>query len=219
VVRRLDKRYGHVQALTGVSLSVAAGTVVGLVGPNGAGKSTLLGIVAGVVAPDAGEVLVCGARAGTLSAARAVAYVPDEPTGLDELTVRELLSLLAVLHGSRPGVARRRQELVDRFTLGVLRDRRLAELSRGQRRRVSLVAAFQLGMPLVLVDEATAALDVDAADALRVTLREAADRGAGALVAAHDPAFVRDTADAVVEVPGAPARPLRERRAGEPVPV
>ena len=202
VVRGVVKSYGPVLALADVSLAVPSGTIVGLVGPNGAGKSTLLGIAAGIVAADAGEVRVCGARVGTLVAARAVAYVPDEPTGLDELTVRELVSLLAVLHRRDGDVAERRAELVDRFALGPLADRRLSELSRGQRRRVSLVAALQLDAPLVLVDEATAALDVDAAAALRVTLLEAADRGAGVLVAAHDAAFVRDTADTVVELPG-----------------
>ena len=85
---------------------MSARTVVGLVGPNGSGKSTLLNVAAGLVAPDDGEATVAGARAGTLGGARAVAFVPDEPAGLDELTVRELLSLLAVLHRAAAGVDR-----------------------------------------------------------------------------------------------------------------
>jgi ABC-type multidrug transport system ATPase subunit len=193
-------------------VSVPAGSIVGLVGPNGSGKSTLLGIAAGVVAPDAGDAFVCGAVAGTVSAARSGGFVPDEPGGLDELTVGELLSLLAVLHGAAPGVGRRRGELVARFALAPLLDRRLEELSRGQRRRSSLAAVLQLETPVVLVDEATAALDDAAVEALQVTLVEAAGRGAAVLVAAHDAGFLARTADSIVELRHGVVCPVGTRR-------
>ena len=144
------------------------GAVVGLVGPNGSGKSTLLNIAAGLVAPDEGEAHAAGAPCRDASrGSRAVAFVPDEPAGLDELTVRELLSLLAVLHRVDAGVVdRRRGALVEAFALPPLLDRQLGELSRGQRRRAALVAALQLDVPLLIVDEATATLDAAAVDAL-----------------------------------------------------
>jgi ABC-type multidrug transport system ATPase subunit len=135
-----------------------------------------------------------------MPAARSAAYAPDDPAGLDELTVSELLALLGVLHGSPADVGPRRAELVERFALAPLADRRLAELSRGQRRRASLVAALQLSAPLILVDEATATLDTAAVAALRVTLLEAAAHGAGVLLAAHDHAFVAGIADVVLEL-------------------
>jgi ABC-2 type transport system ATP-binding protein len=214
----LEKRYGSVRALAGVDLRVPRGAVVGLVGPNGSGKSTLLDVAAGLVRPDAGEALVAGARAGSVPAARAVAYVPDDPAGLDELTVRELLSLLSVLHGARD-TARRPTELVERFALEALLDRRLGELSRGQRRRAALVAALQLDAALVLVDEATAALDDSSVRALIVTLAAAAARGAGILVATHDRAFVCAVADEIVELAhGTVVSPVLES-CGEPAAV
>jgi ABC-type multidrug transport system ATPase subunit len=215
-VQGVGKRFGAVRALAGVEIQVPAGMVVGLVGANGSGKTTLLHVAAGVLAPDAGRVLVCGAPAGTHDAARSTAFVPDEPAGLDELTVAELVALVAALHGRVQGDGGRREELLGRFGLDGLRDRRLAELSRGQRRRVSTVAALQLTAPLVLVDEATAALDARSVAALALSLREAADAGAGVLVAAHDTGFLHGVADLVVELSlGSVRRPAR-RRTREP---
>ncbi len=207
------------RALVDVDLCVPAGAVVGLVGPNGSGKSTLLGIAAGLLRPGAGEALVDGHAAGTLPAARAAAFVPDEPEGLDELTVRELLSLLAVLHDAGPRAARRRAELVEGFALVPLLDRRVGELSRGQRRRAAIVAALQLDTALVLVDEATAALDASSVDALRETLVGLAGRGAGVLLAGHDRVFIDAVADEVRELDHGAIVPSPRARCLEPVTV
>jgi ABC-2 type transport system ATP-binding protein len=186
-------------ALTRVDLRVPAGAVVGLVGPNGSGKSTLLNIAAGLVAPDEGTACAAGAPAGTVAGSRAVAFVPDEPTGLDELTVSELLSLLAVLHRVDAGVVdARRGALVEAFALEPLLDRQLGGLSRGQRRRAALVAALQLDVPLLIVDEATATLDAAAVDALGDAIAVWAGRGAGVVVASHDRTFVDAVSDEIV---------------------
>ena len=206
-------------ALAGVDLYVPAGAVVGLVGPNGSGKSTLLSIAAGLLRPDAGEALVGGHAAGTLQAARAAAFVPDEPAGLDELTVRELLSLLAVLHGAGSLAVRRRAELAEGFALVPLLDRRVGELSRGQRRRAAIVAALQLDAVLVLVDEATAALDSSSIGALREALAGVAARGAGVLLAGHDRLFIDAVADEVCELDHGAIVPSARARCREPVAV
>ncbi len=195
---RVTKRFGAVCALARVDLRVHSGAVVGLVGPNGSGKSTLLNIAAGLVAPDDGEAHAAGSRAGTLAAARAVAFVPDEPSGLDELTVRELLSLLAVLHRVGSTADQRRGALAEAFALPPLLDRQLGELSRGQRRRSALVAALQLEVPLLIVDEATATLDGAAVDALADAIAGWVRRGGGVVVASHDRTFVDAVSDEIV---------------------
>ena len=87
-------------ALDGVDLDVRAGAVVGLVGPNGSGKTTLLHAVAGLLSVDAGTILVAGSPAGSRAARAASALVPDEPTGFDELSVIELVSLVHALWGA-----------------------------------------------------------------------------------------------------------------------
>lgn len=176
-----------------------AGAVVGLVGPNGSGKSTLLGITAGLVRADAGEALVAGRRVGAIEAARLLALVPDDPSGLDELTVREHAALLHALHGAE-GAAARRSELVAAFELSPLLDRSLGALSRGQRRRAALAAAFALDVPLLLVDEATTALDQVAVGALCDAIADATARGAGILLATHDREFVSAVCDTVLEL-------------------
>ena len=220
---RVTKWFGVVCALTRVDLRVPAGAVVGLVGPNGSGKSTLLNIAAGLVAPDEGTAHAAGAPAGTVAGSRAVAFVPDEPAGLDELTVSELLSLLAVLHRVDAGVVdSRRGALVEAFALPPLLDRQLGELSRGQRRRAALVAALQLDVPLLIVDEATATLDTAAVDALGDAIAGWAHRGAGVVVASHDRTFVDAVSDEIVvlsagEVVGRSAPAPRVERCREPV--
>jgi ABC-2 type transport system ATP-binding protein len=197
-VTRVTKHFGAVRALARVDLRVPAGAVVGLVGPNGSGKSTLLNVAAGLVAADEGEALVLGADAGSLAAARSVAFVPDEPAGLDELTVRELLSLLAVLYRAGTPADGRRNALADAFALPPLLNRQLGELSRGQRRRAALVAALQLDVPLLLVDEATSTLDTAAVDALGDAIAALTRRGTGVVVASHDRTFVDAVADEIV---------------------
>ena len=216
-MRRLSKSFGDVRALTGVDLCVSRGEVVGVVGPNGSGKSTLLGVAAGLVRADGGSAFVAGAPVGTRAAARGTALVPDEPSGLDELTVWELLVLLAVLHGASDQVERRRTVLTEAFELAPLFQRRLGELSRGQRRRAALVAALQLDAQLVLVDEATATLDADSVGALQDALVSVAARGAGVLLATHDRRFLEAIADDVVTLDRGALVPDPIGRCREPV--
>jgi ABC-2 type transport system ATP-binding protein len=198
VVRGLAKRFGAVAALAGVDFSVAPGSIVGLVGPNGSGKTTALHVVAGLLSHDAGAVVVAGTRVGSLEARRAVAFVPDEPTGLDELTVAEHVALVAALHRAGPGAERRAAALRDAFSLGARWHVRLGTLSRGLRRQASIVAALALDTPLVLVDEATATLDPEAVIVLREAIAARALRGAGVLLATQDLGFADAVCDEVV---------------------
>jgi ABC-type multidrug transport system ATPase subunit len=194
----VTRRFGRITALSGVSLVVPRGAVVALVGPNGSGKSTLIGLAAGLLAADAGSVHVAGAPAGTVAAARSAALVPDDPGGLDELTVAEYLDLVGALHGL--GGRTRRDEVSAKLALEPLLAARLGSLSRGQRRRASLAAALGLDAPLVLVDEATEALDADTVVALAHELARAAARGGGVLLASHDMTFVSAVCDTVVRL-------------------
>jgi ABC-2 type transport system ATP-binding protein len=197
VVRRLRVVYGPAAAVDDLDLTVEAGTVVGLVGPNGCGKTTTLRAVLGLVEPDAGTIDVQGVRGGTLRARSLVASVPDEPSGLDELSVAELFQLTATLWRAESDFARRSELLLGVFGLRERARSQLVSLSHGQRRLVSVVAAVALDRPLLLVDEATAALDPEAVIALREVVRVAAERGAGVLVATQDLHFAELVCDSV----------------------
>ena len=196
-VRGLRVSFGGVAAVDGLDLSVAAGTIAGLVGPNGCGKTTTLRAVVGLVQTEAGSVLVDGVRGGTIAGRSRVGYVPDEPTGLDELTVREYTDLVGALWRADPDYGRRRDVLLDGFELSARQRAPLRALSHGQRRLVSIVAAAALDRPLLLVDEATAALDPEAVLALREVLRAVGARGAGVLLATQDLHFAEIVCDRV----------------------
>jgi ABC-2 type transport system ATP-binding protein len=179
--------YGRVPALAGVDLTVAPGVVSGLVGPNGSGKTTALHVAAGLITPRAGTAIVCGFPAGSQDARRRVALVPDEPAGFDELTPEEYLGLVRSLWGCRGiGESRRAATLIESFGLARHLPKRLAELSRGLRRRVAIVGALQLALPMTLIDEAAAALDPEAVVALRAAVAALAERGGSVLLATQD---------------------------------
>lgn len=197
VVRGLRVVYGSTPAVDELDLTVEAGTIVGLVGPNGSGKTTTLRAVLGLVELAAGTIDVQGVRGGTLRARGLVACVPDEPTGLDELSVAELLQLTASLWRAGSDFGRRAELLLGVFGLRDRMRSQLVSLSHGQRRLVSVVAAVALDRPLLLVDEATAALDPEAVIVLREVLRVAGERGTGILVATQDLHFAELVCDRV----------------------
>lgn len=219
-LRGVGKRYGAVVALAGVDLEVSPGEVVALVGANGSGKTTLLRVVAGLARPTEGTAAVHGAPVGTREARRGLAYVPDEPSGLDELTVTELVALLRRL--SNAGEESGERALVA-LGLAGRRDVRVGTLSRGLRRRAALTAGLAAEPSVLLLDEATTTLDDGAVERLVRLLRAHADAGRSALVATHDLAFVESACDRVHVLrggrlvgsgPGAVARPLARLAGG-----
>lgn len=230
-VRGVEKRYGAVVAVGQVTFEVGPGEVVGLVGSNGSGKTTLLHLAAGLLAPDAGSVEVCGAPAGSRAARAHVALVPDEPAGFDELTVGEHVALIGALYAGGDAAATRAERLLDVFDLRALRDAPVGALSHGRRRQAALVAAFAVAPALVLVDEAVATLDPRAIEALDGVLREHAAGGRVALLATQDLRFAYEACDRLlvlregaVVAAGAPSAlgmpgPVLGHRAGAARPV
>ncbi|MEI7759857.1 MAG: ABC transporter ATP-binding protein [Thermoleophilia bacterium] len=197
-VEGVGKRYGASVALAGVDLCVNAGSIVGLVGPNGSGKTTLLRSTAGLITIDEGAITVAGAPAGSGAARASIALVPDEPSGFDELTGAEFISLTHALWGVGDEARERALVLAMAFDLGDRLEQRLGTLSRGLRRQASAVAALSLGAPLILVDEATATLDPEAVVVLGEALAALAARGCGVLLATQDLHFAGDVCDEIV---------------------
>jgi ABC-2 type transport system ATP-binding protein len=191
----VSKAFGRTCAVDEVDLVVERGEIVALVGPNGSGKTTVLRVVAGLCRPDAGTVEILGAPAGSRGARGACALVPDDPAGLDELTVDEHVALLRALSGASAAAG---ESALAALSLAPLRHTRTGALSRGQRRRVALAAALASEPRLLLVDEATATLDAEATAVTRRLLRSSASGGAAVLLASHDLSFVEAVADRVL---------------------
>ncbi len=164
-VNEVRKSYGDVVALDGVSLAVDDGEIYGLLGPNGAGKTTLMEIIAGLRAPDSGEVRVLGVDVveHPRRVRELVGFNPQETLLYDSLTARENLEFVAALYSMpRDEFQRRLEELTDLLGMAEFLDRRTGKLSGGQRRRVSLAASLLHRPPVIILDEPTVGLDPDA---------------------------------------------------------
>lgn len=182
IVDDLHVKRGSTAVLEGLSLAVPAGAIVGLLGPSGSGKTTLMRSIVGVQVVQSGTIEVLGLPAGTAPLRTRVAYVTQQASVYDDLTVRQnLVYFRRVLGAPASDVDR----VIERTDLGTVADRLVGSLSGGQRGRVSLAAAL-LGEPeLLVLDEPTVGLD----PVLRVQLwdlfRSLADDGRTLLVSSH----------------------------------
>ncbi len=184
----LTKRYGERAALKSLSLELGAGQFVALLGPNGAGKSTLFQLLTGLFASDEGEVEVAGQslRRATASALRQIGVVFQQISLDLDLSIRRNLLFQADLHGLPRRLARERIEAgCARLGLAEL-DRKVRELSGGNRRKVELVRAGLHHPSVMLMDEATVGLDPKSRQDLLAALRaDVLARGVCVLWATH----------------------------------
>jgi lipopolysaccharide export system ATP-binding protein len=193
--RDLAKAYQGRTVVDAVSIQVTGGEVVGLLGPNGAGKTTTFSIVVGLVAPDAGSVLLDGRDITTLPmyrrARRGLGYLPQEASIFRKMTALEnLLAILETLPGERPAREETARSLLDRFKLSHLAHAVADTLSGGERRRLEIARALTLSPRFMLLDEPFAGIDPITVLDLQQVIRDLAAAGIGVLITDHN---VRDT--------------------------
>jgi len=179
----LGKRYGETAALDALHLEVATGEVYGYLGPNGAGKTTTIRLLLGLHRPTAGRAELFGIDAwrDPVAAHRHVAYVAGEPFLWPSLTSAETFEFLARLRGGMD--VSYRDALIERFKLDV--DKKVRALSKGNRQKVQLIAAFASRPDLLILDEPTSGLDPLMEVAFRQTVHEAKDRGQTVFLSSH----------------------------------
>jgi ABC-2 type transport system ATP-binding protein len=177
----LVKRYGPVTAVAGLDLTIAPGEVVALLGPNGAGKSTTIDMMLGLSRPDAGAAKVYGLAPAEAIAAGKVGAVLQSGGLLPDLTVRETVQLAGSLHPAHRPIA----EVLDRAGIADLAGRRVGRLSGGQQQRVRFAMALVADPDLIVLDEPTTGLDVEARRAFWTQMREETRRGKTVLFATH----------------------------------
>ncbi len=200
-VRGLTKKFGDIEVLSGVDLTVTSGKALALRGRNGAGKSTLLRCITGVDEPTAGTVELDGEVVDERSVVvrRDLAIVLDDMDFFPDLSVVEHLDLFARAHGVPDA-----EELVD----AVLEEVRLTPqaaqlpgtLSSGQKRRLALASAFVRPRRLLVLDEPEARLDQAGLEWLTGRLLQEKADGLGILLASHDPDLVKAVADRVLDL-------------------
>jgi polyether ionophore transport system ATP-binding protein len=179
----LTKRYGATLALDSLDLTIPTGQVYGYLGPNGAGKTTTIRLLLGLHRPTGGRAEVFGVDAwhDPVSAHRRVAYVAGEPFLWPALTGAETLEYLARLHGGTDPAYRK--VLIDRFQLDTAK--KVRALSKGNRQKIQVVAAFASRADLLVMDEPTSGLDPLMEMAFRETVREAKERGQTVFLSSH----------------------------------
>jgi beta-exotoxin I transport system ATP-binding protein len=192
--RGLTKVYGSVRAVTELELRVEAGEVFGYLGPNGAGKSTTIRMLLDLIHPTAGAASVLGldSRRDGVEARRRVGYLPGDLRLNDRMTAREQLDSFARLRGVDDGL---RGELCDRF--GVVLDRPIRQLSKGNRQKVGVVQAFMHRPQLLVLDEPTSGLDPLLQAEFRSLVRETAADGRTVFLSSHSLDEVQHVADRI----------------------
>ena len=178
----------------GLDLRVERGEVFGYLGPNGAGKSTTIRLLLDLIRPTGGTAALLGldSRRDGLAARRRMGYLPGDLRLADRLTAREQLDSLVRL---RDAAAPLRDTLCER--LGVVLDRPIRELSRGNRQKIGIVQAFMHRPELVVLDEPTSGLDPLLQAEVRTLLRETAADGRTVFLSSHSLDEVQHTADRV----------------------
>jgi D-xylose transport system ATP-binding protein len=212
-LRGISKRFGAVQALSGVNFEVYPAEVLGLVGDNGAGKSTLVKIISGVYRSDSGQYLFEG-RQVIVSTPRDATDLGIE-TVYQDLALCDNLDVVANLYLGReqttavvPGLIRTLSEIaMEQNTVRLLAElhvrlpsarRPIATLSGGQRQSVAVARAVMWNSKVVLLDEPTAALGVEQTSQVKDLIRRLRERGLGVVVISHNLADIFDISDRII---------------------
>lgn len=178
---RLAKSYGHLKAVRDISLSIAPGETVALLGPNGAGKTTTIEMILGLARPDSGTVSLFGMSPSEAITAGAVGGMLQTGSLIQFLTVAELITMTASLYPHPMDVA----EVLRMTGTAEFADRRISKLSGGQAQRVRFAMALAGNPDLLLLDEPTAALDVQGRREFWAATRATAAKGKTVIFATH----------------------------------
>ena len=200
VVRELDKNFGGVQAVKGLSLEIAAGEIVGLIGPNGSGKSTSVNLISGTMRATRGQILLDGHDISTATIGERVAlglartFQRLELFG--SLTVRDNVRVAAEL-AALTNIDETVDNLLEKVGVSDLAHQTAGDLPTGSARLVEIARALATGPRLLLLDEPASGLDEAESERLGVLLRELTADGLGVLLVEHDMSLVMHVCDRI----------------------
>ena len=194
----VTRTFGSVTAVDDVTLEIREGEMLGLLGPNGAGKTTVISMLQGRRRPTSGTVQIFGGNPADAASRRRLGSTPQETALPDSLRVGEVIDFVGAHFADRRVTA----ELAEEFGVGEFLKRQVGSLSGGQKRRLSVALAFVGNPKLVLLDEPTTGLDVDARHSLWAILRAQHERGATVVVTSHYLEEIEALAERVVVMAG-----------------
>ena len=187
-VTSLVKRYGSFTAVDNLTLRVPKGTLYGFLGPNGAGKTTTMRMIAGILQPTSGDILIGGIHSWEqpLVVKGMIGFIPDRPFVYDKLTGAEFIRFVAALYGQEgPAVERRMDELLELFELAPWKQELTESYSHGMRQKLIIASAFVHRPEVIIVDEPMVGLDPKSARLLKDLFRQYVDRGGTVLMSTH----------------------------------
>ena len=194
----LVKKYGKYVAVDNLSMNLNLGESVVLLGANGSGKSTLMGMLAMVLKPTEGEVLIDGQKGK--KAKSKIAYAPQNIVLFEELTVTENLFAWSSLKG-RENVERA-EYLISVLDMESFKKKRVDRLSGGQRRRVNIAVAMMGNYDYLLLDEPLAGIDENGGGCIESLLRKEKESGRGILLTEHNPTILLPLMDRTIKLDG-----------------
>jgi len=199
-IQNVTKNYGRKLAVDNLTLEIGAGEFFAVLGPNGAGKTTTIKMLAGLLRPTAGKLLVAGVdvQKDPIAAKRLCAYVPDQPFLYDKLSGIEFMNFIADLY--EVGGAERQKEIERLIDLFGMKDfvRELTEAySHGMKQRLVLAATLLHKPKVILVDEPLVGLDPHTARLVKQVFREQAQAGTSIFMSTHVLSVAEDFADRI----------------------
>ncbi len=199
-LRGVTKRYRNLVAVNNLSLRVGKGEVFGFLGPNGAGKTTTIKMMAGLMQPTEGNILVGGIDVAVdpIRAKALIGFIPDRPFLYEKLTGEEFLRFMGGLYeldGTQ--LDRRVDELFELFSLKDFRDELIEGYSHGMRQRLVMGAAFLHHPQVVIVDEPMVGLDPQGARLVKQIFREQCARGRTVFMSTHTLGVAEEVCDRI----------------------
>ena len=191
IATNLEKSYGSRRVVSGISVQVSPGEIVGLLGPNGAGKTTTFYMIVGLVQSDKGTVSMNGQNltgmAMYLRARSGLGYLSQEPSIFRQLSVEDnLRAILEHQPGTKPEKERRVDMLLEEFGLTRLRKQMASTLSGGEKRRCEIARALTTNPEILLLDEPFVGIDPITVSDIQGMLQALKKRGLGILISDHN---------------------------------
>jgi len=196
----LRKRFGNLVAVDSITLTVEPGEVFGFLGPNGAGKTTTIKMMAGLIQPTSGRIVIDGWDLAEHSheAKRVVGFIPDRPFLYEKLTALEFMKFIAGLYNlSSNGVEARMNYLFELFGIDEWKDELIESYSHGMKQRLVMAAAFIHHPKVIIVDEPMVGLDPQGAKLVKEVFREFCSEGNTVFMSTHTLEIAEEVCDRI----------------------
>jgi len=200
VIEHLTKRFGEYQAVDDISLTVRPGEIFGFLGPNGAGKTTTIKMLAGLLKPDRGKIMIMGRDLALEpeTCKQQTGYIPDRPYLYEKLTGEEFLEFIASLYRLPEGDFNRRvEEYLHLFDLSEWRHHLIESYSHGMRQKLIITSVFMLAPPLIVVDEPMIGLDPKSARIVKELFKKHARKGGAVFLSTHSLEIAEELCDRI----------------------